>query len=481
MNLDFRRPSEELCKVVNLVQAALFTLDENGRVAGWSGGAERVTGYSADEVVGELSPLLDSGQPALSLAALWSRLVAGDEFAEGRLSLRHKDGREIYLLADLRRLETEGALSGAAGVMTDLSLHVQINRRHSVVTPPERGRRAFQRMVGESPAMQEVFERIEQAAGVDVTVLIRGETGTGKELAAQAIHALSKRRSKPLVCVNCSAIPDPLLESELFGHAKGSFTGAVREKRGVFESAQGGVLFLDEIGDLGPAVQVKLLRALQEREIRRVGGDQTIKVDVRVVSATHRNLAAMVAAGQFREDLYYRLRVFELLMPPLRERAGDVRTLIGHFVETFSAQHGKAVTGLHPEAMARAESYRWPGNVRELRNAIEHGFVTVRGDQILLKDLPLEFQPTEAVISQFANKSSAPPARIQDSQAVKSLEGKAKQDRERIVAALHEAGGKKVVAASLLGMSRVTLWKKMKKYGISPVYGHGALPEGQSS
>jgi PAS domain S-box-containing protein len=470
MKVDFHTPSEALCRVVNEVRVALFTLDVEGRVAGWSDGAERLTGFPAKEVLGEAVAFLDADQPKLSLTAAWQQLLEGEGFAEGRIALRHRDGHVLDAMADLRPLHDDGALVGAAGALTNLTMHMQVNRRHSVVRAPDKVRRAFQRMVGESPAMQEVFERIEMAAEVDVTVLIRGETGSGKELAAQAIHALSDRKGKPLVCVNCSAIPDPLLESELFGHVRGAFTGAVRDKRGVFEAAQGGILFLDEIGDLGPTVQVKLLRALQEREIRRVGGDASVKVDVRVVSATHRDLAAMVAAGQFREDLYYRLRVFELAMPPLREREGDVACLIEHFVEEFSARHKRPVEGLTPEALACAQAYRWPGNVRELRNAIEHAFVTVRGGRIEPKDLPAEVRDA-ARLMEGPSPTSTQPAIPPSSPVGSPREVREATERARIVAALQQAGGKKAVAAGLLSMSRVTLWKKMKKLGISPSYG----------
>jgi PAS domain S-box-containing protein len=450
LRLDAANPN--LTRLLDAVQMALFTIDAEGRIAGWSQGATRVTGYEAEARLGIELPLLDAEEPGLSLASLWEEIRQGADFAEGMVSLRLPDGHSAYMLGDLRRLEEGGVFAGAVGVLTDLTLHVRANTLQSQFHSPERNRRVFQNMVGESPAMETVFERIEQAASIDVTVLLRGETGTGKELAARAIHALSERKGSPLVSVNCSAIPDPLLESELFGHVKGAFTGAVRDKRGVFEEAQGGILFLDEIGDLGPSVQVKLLRALQEREIRRVGGERRIKVDVRIVSATHRDLAAMVAAGEFREDLYYRLKVFELYMPPLRQRPADLAPLAEHFVKEFAARHRRGVVGLESDAQERIDAYPWPGNVRELRNAIEQAFVTVKGPRLRASDLPPEVQG--------APPSSAAPAA-----------GEADDERARIVSALTQTGGRKAAAARLLGVSRVTLWKRMKRLGISPNYG----------
>ncbi|RMG10190.1 MAG: PAS domain-containing protein [Planctomycetota bacterium] len=465
MDLDFHTPTPALCRAVNTANVGLFTLGADGCLRGWSDGAARLLGFSALDVVGAPADFLDADQPRLGIAELWRRLAAGEEFAEGRLTLRHREGHPMDVLADLRPFREAGRLVGAVGVLTDVTLLLQANQRFAEVLPPRAARRSFRGLVGESPIMQEVYERIELAAAVDVTVLIRGETGTGKELAAQAIHALSERRTRPLICVNCAAIPDPLLESELFGHVRGAFTGAIRDKRGVFEAANGGILFLDEIGDMGPSVQVKLLRALQEREIRRVGEDRVRKVDVRILSATHRDLAALVAAGQFREDLYYRLRVFELNMPPLRDREGDVERLILHFMEEFAARHGKSVREVSPEALACAVRYAWPGNVRELRNAVEHAFVTVRGNCIGLSDLPAEIRAAAGT------GTRAEEAGVELPPPLGALPVPPSDERSRIIAALMQAGGKKAAAASLLGISRVTLWKKMKRLGISPVYG----------
>ncbi|MGE0707197.1 MAG: sigma-54 interaction domain-containing protein [Planctomycetota bacterium] len=459
--LELSRTNPDLIPLLDLLHVAIFTIDLDGGVTGWSAGAARITGLPAEQVLGKSVALLDTDDRR-GLASVWQRLIEGEQaFVNDIVTLRHKDGHEVAMLGDLRPVERAGALVGVIGCLTLLEPHLRANQRLAQVVPPERTKRVFHQMVGESGAMREVFEELEQAASVDVTVLIRGETGTGKELAARAIHALSGRRGRPLVCVNCSAIPDPLLESELFGHVRGAFTGATRDKRGVFEEADGGVLFLDEIGDLGPSVQVKLLRALQEREIRRVGDTKTIRVDVRIVSATNRDLAAMVAAGQFREDLYYRIRVFELNLPPLRGRPSDVALLAEHFVESFNRLHKKQVAGLTEEARDCLGRYAWPGNVRELRNAIEHAFVTVKGDAAIgLKNLPVEIRRAAGATAPLSPGGDEGPLGGGDEV----------QERARIVSALREAGGKKSLAAGILGISRVTLWKKVKKYGINPVW-----------
>ncbi|MEZ6183874.1 MAG: sigma 54-interacting transcriptional regulator [Planctomycetota bacterium] len=451
MRLDFEPDNPDLSLLLDQLHVALVTVDPELRVVGWSRGAAELTGHPRDAVQGSSLALLDP-PGSRGLATLCAQLWAdeGADVVNGPVTVRHRDGTVVTLLGELRVALDGDRRVGIVGVLTALGAHMQADQRLAEVVSPERARRAFHQLVGESAAMSAVFEQLEQAAQVDVTVLIRGETGTGKELAARAIHASSRRRGAPLVCVNCAAIPEPLLESELFGHVKGAFTGATRDKAGVFEAAQGGVLFLDEIGDLGPSVQVKLLRALQEREIRRLGSLRPVKVDVRIVSATHRDLAALVAAGQFREDLYYRIRVFELNLPPLRKRKGDLRLLCEHFLREFNRQHGKQVKTLSDAGWAAIEGYPWPGNVRELRTALEHAFVTVRGETLELENLPVEVRGT-------SREGEAP---------AEPTHG----ERERILAALQQAQGKKALAASLLGISRVTLWKKIKRLGINPSY-----------
>jgi transcriptional regulator with PAS, ATPase and Fis domain len=301
--------------------------------------------------------------------------------------------------------------------------------------------------------MQEVFRRVRLAAESEVPVLVTGESGTGKELVAGAIHSLSGRKAGPFLAINCSAIPETLLESELFGHVKGAFTGAVKDKIGIFQAANGGTLFLDEVGDMSPLLQLKLLRVLQEQEIRRVGDERPIKVNVRIVAATNQDLKGQIRSGAMREDFYYRIHVFEITLPPLRARREDIPLLVDHFMTECAREYGKAVQGIARDALKALMHYPWPGNVRELNHAIEHAFVTVGGDRLTLLDLPRELrEPVEG--------SPSVPVSTQQT-------GEDQAERARILKALKQANGNRLKAAKLLGYSRVTLWKKLRHLGIS--------------
>ena len=308
--------------------------------------------------------------------------------------------------------------------------------------------RAFERIIGNSPALEVVLDQVERVAPTDSTVLIQGETGTGKELIAHAIHNLSSRSGCALVRVNCAAIPLDLLESELFGHEKGAFTGAITQKVGRFELADKGTLFLDEVGDIPPALQPKLLRVLQEQEFERLGSPRTHKVDVRLVAATHRNLHDMVMQDQFRSDLYYRLNVFPVLLPPLRARRQDIQPLVMHFVEKFGRRIGKQVEHIPPDTMSALTRYEWPGNIRELQNLIERA-VILSNDGVLPN--PLDSSGIQGV-------------------AVPSLVGTLKDaERAVILQTLEQVGG--VIggpkgAAAKLGLKRTTLIHRMEKLGI---------------
>jgi transcriptional regulator with PAS, ATPase and Fis domain len=301
--------------------------------------------------------------------------------------------------------------------------------------------------------MQDVFDLIELAAGATATVLITGETGTGKELVARTIHEQSSRKNGPMVKVNCSALTESLLESELFGHARGSFTGAIKDKIGRFEMADGGTLFLDEIGEISPYIQVKLLRFLQEREFERVGEGTTRKADVRIIAATNRDLRSLVAEGEFREDLYYRLKVFPIRLPALRQRKEDVGLLITHFIDKFNKQTGKTITGLTSDAALTLMDYCWPGNIRELENAIEHAFVTCREKEIGTFDLPLEIRHVELRSAECRQGGETPPFSA----------GQRRLTIETVDEALRSNGGNRNRAAQSLGIDRTTLWRYLRK------------------
>ena len=316
-------------------------------------------------------------------------------------------------------------------------------------------RYAFPYIVYGSPKMEEVMGLVARVAPSQTTILIRGESGTGKELIANAIHYASPRSGKPWVKVSCAAIPETLLESELFGHEKGAFTGATQKRIGRFEEADGGSIFLDEIGDLSPGTQVKLLRILQDKEFQRLGSNFTLKTDVRVITATHRNLEETIKKGLFREDLYYRLDVISIILPPLRERREDIPLLIDHFLKKYSQENQKSVSEISKEARTLLLRYPYPGNVRELENLIERAVVLCRGEMITTQDLP------------FHVKEETPEKPWISSKKIKSLpESLEEIERDSIIKALHQHQGIQTKAAESLGISERVLRYKMKKYGI---------------
>ena len=318
--------------------------------------------------------------------------------------------------------------------------------------------RGFGTIIGTSLSIQRLAGMVSRVAAADATILVEGESGTGKELVARAIHAESARASQPFVGINCAALPETLLESELFGHVRGAFTGAVATKKGLFEEAGQGTLFLDEIGDTPPPIQVKLLRVLQEREIRRVGSTSPIRIDARLLAATNRRLEELVREGRFREDLYYRLNVVALRIPPLRERREDIPLLAAHFLTHAAKRHGRAVPTLSPEAMTLFLEHQWPGNVRELENAIERAVLLAETDTILPGDLPPRLQGASG--GGDGPDVTAKPRRLDEI------------EREHILRTLDVYAWNQARAAEALGIGRNTLWRKLKDYGVAPPERH---------
>jgi two-component system response regulator PilR (NtrC family) len=318
----------------------------------------------------------------------------------------------------------------------------------------------FSNIIGRSDAMLAVFELVETIAPTTSTVLIAGESGTGKELVARAIHFNSARKDRPFVALNCGAVSETLLDSELFGHMRGSFTGADTNKKGLIEVAEKGTIFLDEIGEMSPLVQVKLLRVLQERKFRRVGGTDEVEADIRIIAATNRDLSKMVADGTFREDLYYRINVIPLRLPPLRERVEDIPLLAEHFVARFASQMGKSVNGISGAALACLKTYAWPGNIRELENALERAVALERTPSILVDSLPEQVRAAGLPTPGPASTEAFPDEGFDLEQHVQHIE------REYIAEALRRAGGVKVKAAELLGMSFRSFRYYMKKYDL---------------
>ncbi len=347
-----------------------------------------------------------------------------------------KSGALDYLIKPLDFDKLQQTLSGALA-------HTRLNEPLTAGFPANQFG-----MVGDSPAMRALLNNIALVAPSDATVLIHGESGTGKELVARALHASSARSRRPLVTLNCAALNESLLESELFGHEKGAFTGADKRREGRFVEADGGTLFLDEIGDISPLMQVRLLRAIQEREVQRVGSNQTLSVDVRLIAATHRDLGEEVSAGRFRQDLYYRLNVVTIDMPPLRQRREDIPQLARYFLQRYAERNRKAVQGFTPQAMDLLIHYAWPGNIRELENAVERAVVLLTGEYISERELPLAIAGTPVADVPHGDDVIQPLVEV---------------EKEAILAALEKTGGNKTEAARQLGITRKTLLAKLSR------------------
>ena len=362
-----------------------------------------------------------------------------------------KQGAYDYLAKPFRKEEIK--------LVVQRSLdHCRLVRENARFREELKGKDDWSPLVGSSPAMLEVYKLVARVSESRSTVLLQGESGTGKELIARAIHSNGPRRANAFVPVNCGALPDTLLESEMFGHEKGAFTGAVGTKAGLFEAANGGTLFLDEIGELGPALQVKLLRVMQDQEVRRVGGTASLKVDVRIIAATNRDLDRFVKEGKFRDDLYYRLNVVRITLPSLVERQEDIAMLVHHFLHKCSAGSLGRVRGLLPDTMALLKRYRWPGNVRELENAIERAVSLSHGPLLTPDDLP------EAIRNSAASEEAAPaPKEHPGDEVCLTLE---EVEKRHLLRVLKETKGNKVKAAKILGIDRRTLYRMAERFGL---------------
>ncbi|MCC7265516.1 MAG: sigma 54-interacting transcriptional regulator [Candidatus Latescibacteria bacterium] len=426
---------QNLEAIFNSVADGIMALNLELRVSNLNTAAQELLGTTRQEAVGQSCLEYLGASPELEHLLQQRRATDGY-----RHTLRTAAGREHLVSLSIRPLlDPDQREQGAVLILRDLTeierLRVQLH-----------GRQNFHGIIGKNHRMRELYQLIEDLADSEATVLILGESGTGKERVAEAIHHSSHRRTGPFVKVNCSALSEGLLESELFGHVKGAFTGAIRDKVGRFEQAAGGTLFLDEIGDLSPNVQVKLLRVLQEKEIERVGSGETVRIDTRVIAATHRDLQLALQQGIFRSDLYYRLNVMPLELPPLRARREDIPLLAGHFIGKFNQQNHRQVLGVDDSALSLLLDYDWPGNVRELENAIEHAFIKCRGDLLLPQHLPSALQRVQ---------QTAPPP-----------EATAPREKDQLLQMLAQCQWNRSVAATRLGMHRTTLWRKMRELGI---------------
>ena len=440
--------SECLELVLETMAEGVIFIDTNYVIQYANMRAQEMTGLNKDALCGLISD---------DVLLRPSRLD-GDVFKEGAVheiecSLVTAKGNQIPVSCNGRVVVVAGNVIGAVETFRDITpLRLQENK---IVLLEEQLERldGIPDIIAKSHAMAVVFEQIGFASKSQANTYIYGESGTGKELTARAIHDMSSRSKSPFVAVNCSALPDSLLESELFGHVRGAFTGAIRDKKGRFELAEGGTLFLDEIGDVSPLIQVKLLRFLQERTFERVGDSVTQRVDVRIITATNQDLKQLVQEGLFREDLYYRLNVFPIVLPPLRDRMQDIPVLIKHFLTKYSKSTGKKISEINSEALLLMMNYEWPGNVRELENAIEHAFVTCQDKEITPLHLPKDIRPQDMLLQPVGPVRTGPSKRK-------------KLTKEELSLLLDKFDNNMTDAARYLGIDRTTLWRWVKKHKL---------------
>jgi two-component system, NtrC family, response regulator HydG len=438
--------------VLDIMTEGVMLVESGGKIVFVNRAMETLSGYAREELVGRTCGFLDFDccprAPAPEKQGPCP-LFRNGKMTSKECTLRRKDGDRLTVLKNAQVLaDEEGQAIFAVEVQTDSTKLLQKEQKIFELKRLLSERYGFHGIMGQSPAMQDLFDLVRKAALSNAPVLVYGDSGTGKELVAKAIHKLGHRNKGPFIRVNCGALSESLLESELFGHVKGAFTGADRTTKGRFEAAHSGDIFLDEIGDVPLATQVKLLRVIQEKEFERVGDYRTIRIDVRIIAATHRDLRVLVRKGLFRDDLFYRLNVIPIFIPSLRQRRQDIPLLIEHFIHQIATTTGKKITGVDGQSMEFLTHYDWPGNVRELINVVEYAFVVCTGNLITLSDLP------EMSLSRPAIRE-----RNEHDQALQD-------DKERLIQALVTTGGRKADAARLLGISRQTLWSRIRKYHI---------------
>ena len=411
--------------------------------------AEKITEYSIADVYGKPCTVLDTDTCTILTESGRQKccsLFNGSVVHDKRCRIRTKSGKTVYLLKNAVLLKNDDdEVIGAVENITDITSLYMKELELEELKQEMRQYYWFMGLLGNSVPMQKLFEKIRNAATSDAAVLICGESGTGKELVASAVHQLSSRKEGPFVKMNCAALNEYLLESELFGHKKGSFTGAISDRKGRFEAADQGSIFLDEIGDMPQAMQVKLLRVLEEKIIERVGEHKPINVDIRLISATHQDLHDLISAGRFRQDLMYRVNSIIIHTPPLRDRRDDIPLLVAHFLKKISITNDKTIKSISSPALEILENYNWPGNVRQLVNALEHASITCKIDSIDISDLP-DYVFEETRIEEKSEELG---------------------EKEKINSALTMFKGNRTMAAKHLGISRVTLWKRIKDYNIT--------------
>ena len=436
--------------ILDSIADGVFTVDQQGRITSFNKAAERITGFSQEEAVGQYCHEIFRSNLCFEACALKHTAETTETIVNLEVNILNRDNKEIPISISTAVVRDEsGNVVGAVETFRDLSLIKELRKEIS-------SSYSFHDIIGRSKSMLELFQILPDISQSDATVLLEGESGTGKELFAAAIHNLSAREKKPLIKVNCAALPETLLESELFGYKKGAFTDARSDKPGRFRQANGGTILLDEIGDMSKGTQVKLLRVLEQKEFEPLGSTKTERVDVRIIAATNRDLMQMMHRREFREDLFFRINVIRLNIPPLRERREDIPLLIDHFMERINLKQSKQIKKVSPSALKTILDYDFPGNVRELENIIEHAMILTKGIEVQPRHLP----------SYLSRKEIEPPprAKLSEEQDLAVLE---KVERNLIARALERNGGSTAAAAEELGIHRSTLWRKMKRYGIA--------------
>jgi len=443
--------------VVDTIQEGVMIVAPGGVIISANHAFLEMTGYDLDELIGQPCSRLNCTTCHMERkreSHHWCRLFRDGFLKKQRCVLTTKDGNQVHIFKNASVLkDKDGKVIGAVETMTDISELLEQETKIKAFKKELTGRDTFHGMVGISAPMQQIYSLINNAADSEAPLIIYGESGTGKELVAQAVHEISNRRDFPYIKVNCAALHESLLESELFGHIKGAFTSAIQDRKGRFEAAEKGSIFLDEIGDLPLTTQVKLLRVLEEMVIERVGDNRPIPINVRIITATNKDLPQMVREGAFREDFFYRINVIPIHIPPVRERNRDIPLLAESFFSHLQLKTGKDIKGISSQAMNLLMQHDWPGNVRELRSTFEYAFVTCQGTTIQPEDLP----PT---IQGHLQKKHNPVA------SDPSLTNKKLNKKQELIDTLAAAGGNQSRAAEILGVSRVTIWNRMKRFDI---------------
>lgn len=452
---DFRGYFDE---IVNAVRDGVMIISPNGVIQMANASMARMTGFAVEELVGATCTILECDVCEILRSESedkWCRLFEREAVKNKRCMLTRKDGSYVSVLKNAKLLrDSGGCIVGAVESYTDITEIENKDIKIQELTWLVNNEHGFHGMIGQGRVMQEVFQILDKAARSDATILITGETGAGKELVARAAHDLGRRKDGPYVKINCAALNESLIESELFGHTKGAFTGAHRHRQGLFEVADGGDIFLDEIGDIPLSTQAKLLRVLETKEFTHLGGERPICVDVRFITATNQDLEKRVAEGKFRQDLFFRINVFPIVVPPLRDKREDIALLVNSFVHALRETSGKRISGVTPEVMDLLMRYQWPGNIRELKSTLEYGAAIAGSGVITVEHLPAQFRP---LIELRPNDNLHPETVPALSDAPEKL---------ALIAALRKTNGNQTRTAKALGVHRMTVFNRMRKYGI---------------